>query len=292
MKYLLIVLLGINVLGWSQEKTSQEKISIDANDDTTVFGNTNSRKGQFYFFWGWNHSGYSKSNIHLKGEHYDFTLHNVSATHRPTKFTVKNYFHPKQLTTPQYNVRIGYYLSNKWDVSLGLDHMKYVVTNDQMGSISGSIQNTGTLYDGQYEKDPILLTEDFFRFQHTDGLNYLNVGMRRTEQFFDFNTISIDLITGGAFGIVIPKTDTILMGRPRYDEFHLSGFGINATAGVTLNFFKDRFFIQSLLKGGFVTLPWVRTSTNKIDKAHHHFFFYQYNIVFGGRINFNFKKGK
>ena len=33
-------------------------------------------KGDFYTYWGWNWSWYSKSDIHFKGDNYDFTIFN------------------------------------------------------------------------------------------------------------------------------------------------------------------------------------------------------------------------
>ena len=33
------------------------------------------KKGDFYTYWGWNLSWYSKSNISFKGNNYNFKLH-------------------------------------------------------------------------------------------------------------------------------------------------------------------------------------------------------------------------
>jgi hypothetical protein len=37
------------------------------------------KKGQVYVSWGWNRGFYTKSNLHLKGADYDFTLHKIKA---------------------------------------------------------------------------------------------------------------------------------------------------------------------------------------------------------------------
>ena len=46
-----------------------------------VFGQINGlekgRKGDVYFYWGWNLSGYTPSTITFTGENYDFSLEKV-----------------------------------------------------------------------------------------------------------------------------------------------------------------------------------------------------------------------
>ncbi|MFZ1702900.1 MAG: hypothetical protein WAT79_01065, partial [Saprospiraceae bacterium] len=85
----------------------------------------NIRKGKIYVFWGWNWSVYSKSDLHFKGSDYDFTLKNVKSSDRQSPFSLNTYFNPSKFTIPQYNFRLGYYLKEHWDISFGIDHMKY-----------------------------------------------------------------------------------------------------------------------------------------------------------------------
>lgn len=248
-----------------------------------------SKKGSLYFYWGWNIEGYSKSNIHFSGEAYDFTLNKVIANDRQSKFSIDTYFHPKKITIPQYNYRIGYFIKENWDISLGMDHMKYVVQQNQEVIISGEINNHQSSYDGVYSNDKISLAEDFLLFEHTDGLNYLNAELRHSHQIFGIRNIHIRLIEGAGFGAVVPRTNTTLLGKERYDEFHLSGYGLSAVFGVNITFF-DAFFIQSELKGGYIDLPAIRTTISKTDHADQHFFFGQFNIVFGGIIQLHKKR--
>ena len=39
----------------------------------------------------------------------------------------------------------------------------------------GKIANSGTSYDGDYDEQDFYVAQDFPKFEHTDGLNYLNV---------------------------------------------------------------------------------------------------------------------
>ena len=44
------------------------------------------KKGQMLIFWGWNRAAFSNSDIHFKGNGYDFVLHKVVAHDRPSEF--------------------------------------------------------------------------------------------------------------------------------------------------------------------------------------------------------------
>lgn len=251
--------------------------------------NALNRKGSFYIYWGYNWSDYTKSNIHFSGENYDFTLDKVVAHDRPTPFDASIYFNPKWLTIPQYNLRIGYFLSNNYNISIAIDHMKYVMVGNQTVKINGNISQTGTIYDGTYSNSDIVLSQDFLKFEHTDGLNYANVELRRFDEIYAYKNLRINLSEGFGAGPLIPRTNVTLLNNPRYDEFHLAGYGFGGVVALNLEFYKH-FFIQSELKGGFIHMPDIRTTMNEADKASQHFFYYQVNVVIGGRFNLNFSK--
>lgn len=241
------------------------------------------RTGHLFIYWGWNWDAYSTSNITFKGDQYNFTLDHVAALQKPKAFSLENYFNPSVATIPQYNFRIGYFFNPHYAITIGTDHMKYVVTNDQVVSISGMIDNSGTAYDGTYEDDKIKITEDFLQFEHTDGLNYVNSDIRRFDQLFDLNAVKVNLVTGLGAGVLIPKTNTTLLSMDRYDEFHLSGFGVNGMVGINVSFFKH-FFFQSEFKTGYINMPDIRTTASESDKASQDFMFYQLNFVFGATL--------
>ena len=121
-------------------------------------------KGSFYFYWGWNRSFYSPSTIHFSGNTYDFQLYDVVAVDRQSPFSADLYLNPKRMTIPQYNARIGYYFKHNLQVSLGVDHMKYVMLHDQPSTINGYIYNSNTSYDGVYVNEPITISQDFLKF--------------------------------------------------------------------------------------------------------------------------------
>ncbi len=245
---------------------------------------TNDRTGNLCFYWGWNRAWYSNSNISFSGENYDFTLKEVIANDRQSDFDPGIYFVPTKASIPQYNFRIGYFLTNNYNISFGIDHMKYVVEQNQVVKISGNISDTGTDFDGTYNDDDMNLCEDFLQFEHTDGLNYVNLEVRRFDEIFDFNKIKINFTGGLGLGILMPRTNTVLLNNERYDEFHFSGYGINGIVGINVSII-ELFFVQTEFKGGFINMPDIRTTGSDSDQASQHFVFSQLNIVFGVTIN-------
>ena len=244
-------------------------------------------KGKFYVYWGWNRGTYSNSDIHFKGENYDFTLSNVTASDRPTKFGLNPYFRIDKITIPQTNYRIGYFFKENYTISIGVDHMKYVMNRNQTVNINGTI-NTGSVFDKTYVNENIVLTEDFLTFEHTDGLNYLNVEVKRFDDFsylFGLNSrnLQINLTEGFGAGILFPKSNVKLLNKERYDDFNVAGWGASASIGLNITFLKH-FFIQSDVKVGYINMTNVRTTKFKADSASQSFSFLENTLVFGGKF--------
>lgn len=244
-------------------------------------------KGKFYVYWGGNRESFSRSDIHFTGADYDFTLYDVSAHDKPKGWQV-DYLNPGRMTIPQTNFRMGYYITDHYNVSIGLDHMKYVMFQDRVVDYTGTYPNVGS-YNETVLNNPnqVNLTPEFLKFEHTDGLNYINTelcrvddiskwfGIRHTDKF------QINLTEGAGGGILLPKTNATLLGKERHDDFHVSGYGVAAKVGLNLTFFKY-FFVQAELKQGYINMPDIRTTNDPADRASQHFTFTQRIIVFGG----------
>lgn len=247
---------------------------------------TAKNKGKFYIFWGGNRESFSKSDIRFKGEDYDFTLYDVTAHDKPKGFHI-DYFNPIRMTIPQTNFRIGYFITDKYNVSIGFDHMKYVMHNDRRVAYSGNYPNAGS-YNENPVNGQLTLDKDFLLFEHTDGLNYVNTEISRVDDITKYisktiNTdkFQINVTEGIGGGFLYPKTNTTLLGKERYDEFHVSGYGLSAKVGLNVTFFKY-FFIQTELKGGYIEMNDIRTTKNKSDSAEQNFWFLQRILVVGG----------
>jgi len=279
-KYLVVFVWFVTSLSFSQEIYSEEEIKRNFND-------VPHNKGRMFASWGWNRGTFSNSDITFKGDDYYFTLYDVTARDKPKPFGIY-YFKFDELTIPQTNYKVGYFFHDHYNVALGVDHMKYVMRNNQTVKISGNIDN-GSEYTGIYNNNDIYLDEDFLTFEHTDGLNYVTVEVNRFDTVdnwigFNVKNIDINLTEGVGVGVLYPKTNTKLMGNERYDEFHVSGYGMSAHVGLDLTFFKY-FFIQYTFKTGFINMQDIRTTTNISDTASQHFTFFENIWSFGGKFN-------
>ncbi|NVK51385.1 MAG: hypothetical protein HWD85_00510 [Flavobacteriaceae bacterium] len=241
-----------------------------------------------YIYWGWNRANYSNSDIHFKGVDYDFTLSSVKAKDRITPFSFYNYFNPTRITIPQTNFRIGYFFHKNYSISIGVEHMKYVMTPYQSVKINGTI-NTGGIYDKVYTDEAIILKHNFLEFEHTDGLNYINVEVKRFDDFshllgLENPNFTVNLTEGVGAGFIYPKTNARLLENERYDDFNVAGWGVSASVGVNLTFFKY-YFIQSDVMAGYMNMPNIRTTKNETDSASQKFTFLERTIVFGAKFN-------
>ena len=247
------------------------------------------QKGDFYFYWGYNRAAFTSSNITFNGPGYDFTLKDVKAYDRPTSFDASLYFNPESMTIPQYVYRIGYFITSNWSISLGMDHMKYVMPQGGIVGIKGTINQAGNPFNGVYsETSQIVLDAAFLTFEHTDGLNYANISAD-----YDFTlylnaqgTIQISVFGGGGVGMMIPKSNVQLMSGARNDQFHIAGYGLHTDVGVKFMFWRH-LFLRSQAKVGFMHMPDILTRPNGVeDRASQHFWFGMWDFALGWQWTF------
>ncbi len=266
-------------------------LGVYSQQDSTIYYNAH-QKGKFFFSWGGNREVFTKSDITFKGENYSFTIKDVDAHDKPKGWHI-DYINPARITIPQTNFKIGYFISDKYYVAFGTDHMKYVMTQNQIANINGFINlpddELGSEYNGVYENEPVKMTEDFLQFEHTNGLNYVFLEFGRFDDISalfgisNIDKVQINLTEGIGLGGLYPKTNTTLLKKDRYDEFHVAGFGLSISAGINVTIFKY-FFIQGDLKGGYINMPDIRTTSDSKDKASQHFLYFQRIFSVGGRF--------
>lgn len=248
------------------------------------------KKGRFYVMWGWNRAAYTKSNISFRGNEYDFMLKKVKAHDKPTRVSYHNYLQVNRLTIPQTNFRLGYFISKDLAVSVGFDHMKYVMDQDQTVNMTGMIALEGP-FKGNYNGDKTL-TKDFLTFEHTDGLNYLNVEVEKNINLYQAggNNCVVKAFFGGGVGILMPRTDVKLLNYERNDAFHVAGFGVSLKGGVQAVFFKH-LVIKIENKYGYINMPDILLHKKGIPgKAKQAFFFTALDGMIGGSFSLNHKK--
>lgn len=262
----------------------------------SIFNPKNSRlvsnRGKFFIHWGYNFSSYSKSDINFKGPGYDFTLLNVKAADRPTKFG-STYFNPSELTIPQFNFHFGYFLKDNYSISLGWDHMKYVVTIPQKVRIKGFIGPeiskpgipTGE-WEGKYNGEEVTLVDSVLKFEHTDGYNFAAIGLERYDDLWvsQSGKRSLNTEIGAEVGLLVPRTDARLFGVGANHYWNIAGYGAAAKAGLQYHFNKLVYF-QGAFKTGFTDLNKIRTTGRVgIDNAKQNIWFFENYWVLGFKI--------
>ncbi|WP_276380524.1 hypothetical protein [Flavobacterium sp. H4147] len=279
-----------------------------AQEEIPVQKYTAHNKGKFFIMWGGNRDSYSKSDVNFRGKDYNFTVEDMKAHDKPKGWHV-DYINPANMTIPQTNLRLGYFFSDHYSVTIGVDHMKYVMTQNQIANVTGNINlpadDPAHIYNGNYNHTPVDMSQGgaqeggydngvtpangpaFLMYEHTDGLNYINTEVSRFDDISkifrlpNIDKVQINLTEGLGAGILYPKTNTTLLGKERHDDFHTSGYGVSAKAGLNVTFFKH-FYIQGELKGGYIDMKDIRTTVSNEDKASQHFYFFQKIVAVGG----------
>ncbi len=261
-----------------------DKVSVIDSESKKTF----TEKGTMFFFWGWNRAGYTKSDIHFTGNGYDFTLHDIVAHDRPSALSW-DYVDPKAWSKPQFNLRLGYFIKDNLAIVFATDHMKYVMDQDQTADFSGKI--TDPVYATMVQNGKVNLTDEkFLTFEHTDGLNYVNVGVEKYKSLLNNEKVDILWSYGGGAGVMFPKSNVKLFGNERSDRFHVAGFGLDARTNINFIFW-ERWMARVEGKVGYINMPDVKTTlNNKPDKASHDFFFGQINFGIGYIFNLKYKK--
>jgi hypothetical protein len=238
-----------------------------------------------YVQWGYNVESYTKSNIHFKMSNgNDFILHNAVA-HDKGDFDAI-YKEPGDVSIPQYNYRLGFYLnrSHSRAIELNFDHAKYVVTDGQ------TVRVTGTIDGKHVDGDSVLNPNNFLHFEHTDGANWLHLNYVQQNTLFTTGSKSRPLLTSvwkvGA-GINIPRTDFTWRGERLNNNFHVAGYNISAEAGLRFYFLR-RIFLECTGKTGFVRYvnALACTPTQKGNRATHSFGYVEAIATLGYDIKF------
>ncbi len=252
----------------------------------TVFAQKNERllKGM-YIQWGYNREAYTKSTIRFDLANGDkFTVHNAKAHDKPDFDDIKR--SPLEISLPQYNYRMGFYLNDKRtkSIELNFDHIKYVVTDFQTAHVTGKIG--GQQVDG----DSVLNPSTFLHLEHTDGGNLLHLN------YVQQNTVLrtkgtkrplVNTIWKAGAGINIPRTDFTYHGDEFNNYFHIAGYNVSVEAGARLYPLKH-LFLEATGKTGYARYinALANTKALKGNRVHHGFGYVEGIVTLGYDINF------
>ncbi|MFI5148207.1 MAG: hypothetical protein ACHQRM_00625 [Bacteroidia bacterium] len=283
---LFVIILLSGTVSFSQDSPAI-KPAIDVsvtktNDENLETRKIYKRKGTLYYYWGYNRAFYTHSDMNFRGTGYNFTITDLAATD-DAGYRPGIYFNPLLFTIPQYNQRFGYFFSDKNFITVGQDHMKYVLnrqTSHLTGSISdgvnaGSYDNTDVLVAENSQRGSVLAKSAYLlphgfvtEFEHCDGLNDVSAEIGHLEQLWISKNARYALSALGSVGAgaVIPDTDADVLGQaPKHDmsankkAFHLAGYSFSGSAGVQFDV-CNHFFIQGKVKAGYMNLPDINTT--------------------------------
>ncbi len=238
-----------------------------------------------YLQWGYNTETYTKSSIHFKMSNgNDFTLHKVVA-HDKGDFDAI-YKKPTEVSIPQYNYRIGFYLNQKHSkaIELNFDHTKYVVTDGQTAHVTGYIDGK------QVNGDSVLNPATFLHFEHTDGANWLHINYVSQHLVANNASGSRPLVTGvwkAGAGINIPRTDFTWRGDRLNNNFHVAGYNISVEAGIRFYMLRSLFF-ELTGKTGYVKYINALANSNALkgNRATHSFGYLESIATLGYDLKF------
>lgn len=251
------------------------------------------RKHQFWISWGYNRSQYTKSDIHFTGSGYDFTMNDVVAKDRQSPFDVNIYFNPRWWTVPQYNLRAGFFITDRFSLSVGHDHMKYVAKQNQILTVSGNIDSTASVqYAGTYSDKTMAMSNDFMRFEHTDGLNYISAEGDFYGHIWRSKSgkQNLDFYVGLGAGIVYPRSEVDMFNKEGANVFHFAGWGTSLNAGLRIDILPQ-LFLNFSVKTGFISMFRIITQ-GEGHTANHKFFFLQEMGTIGYSLNKSNRKMK
>ncbi|MBL4708618.1 MAG: hypothetical protein JKY48_09300 [Flavobacteriales bacterium] len=276
---LLLILSFFSISSFSQNE-------IESNRDFTLTEN----KGKFFFYWGYNRTKYGKSDITWKGPGYDFTLSDVEATDLPKEFS-SVYYNPAKLTIPQFNLRLGYFINDKYAVAAGWDHMKYRSLHGSIATFKGNIgADVSPTYSSLTDGEKVRIDNDsFVRMEHSDGFNVLNLNVERHDLLWSFkdDKIALKLVSGAGLGIAMPWTNSRVFEKTNDDRIHFSGIGAQFFLAPEVLFFK-RIFVRATGQFGFANM-WDIAITPRTDKSDTHaeqvIYYFERSVVVG----YNFK---
>lgn len=278
---LIVLLAMLSPLAMAQGHSSKKKNSTAA--------------GTFFFYWGYNRSYYTHSNIRFVGPDYDFKLKEVVATDRPDKFKPSVYFNPTTITVPQYNARIGYYFRDKWALSFGVDHFKYVMADHNHVLINGFIgAGVDTNWAGNYHDQAAVTDRNLFHYENTNGVNFLRFELTRSFRLYELGTkrqLALVANLGASTGGILTFNDLNFGQRHTFATPSISGYGLSLNGGLRLEFFKH-FFMQLNTGLGFIHLTHVRTRPDDRNSfAKQAFGYSEYNAAAGFLLYLRSKNG-
>ncbi len=236
--------------------------------------------GKWYFSWGYSRQQYAPSDIHVSQPSLgnDFTLYQVNASDFPGNVgDAVNALFKLDLTSPQENVRFGYFLNPEktFAIEFNYDHSKYNTDAGQTVRVSGTINKAPAT-------SPMVLGAPAFEYALHNGFNHLMVNAvwfrhlhgPRQEQG------QLQLISRLGAGILLPHADNTILGNhnevgPKgervccfdsHDWWQVNGWTAGAELGLRYRIYKS-VYVEATQKFAYGVLRGVPVYQGTADHA-------------------------
>jgi hypothetical protein len=269
---------------WAQataQKAAEAPATVTATDAPAAnFDHAVKDDGSWYFSWGYSRQQYASSDIHVSqpGLGNDFTLHHVNASDYPGSLSdAVNSLFKLDFTSPQENVRIGYFLNPEktFAIEFNYDHSKYNTDAGQSVRASGTVNHAPVA-------SPMVLGLPTFEYALHNGFNHLMVnavwfhhlhGPKREPGEWQ-------LISRLGAGLLLPHADNTIFGNPNEvgpkgdrvccfdsrDWWQVNGWTTGAEVGVRYRIYKS-IYLEATLKFAYGALRGVPVYRGTADHS-------------------------
>jgi hypothetical protein len=228
---------------------AQRKSKLNTNGQGTLFAQI-----------GYNRSAYNNSNVVLNGNQYDFVLNNTSIQDNAEGKGMGSFL---SSSSPQFNIKLGYFIKPKWAITIGFDRYNTYFENNQTVGLEGTFApESHSDYSGSYNQD-ILFTRDQFNIEQSGGINFISIGVQRNDQFFKSRKaeFAFQTLYGIQVGPLLTQVDYTFDANTSPRVSSLSGIGAAANIGVRFEF-AQYIYLQLELDGGILNQNKIKLTAN------------------------------
>ena len=234
--------------------------------------NNSAYAGNINFSLGFGSNFYSHSTLKFSGSGYNFSLKKVGLWQNSPAFSIPDF---SKLLSNQYAISVGYNIRRGVNLSLGIDRLKYGIKPGQSVFLNGYVSSemdTVSNLSGQYTNELINLDSARIQFGSDVGMSFVSIELNLMQNLY--RTKRRNFVVNAIYGIgagVLHTNSTFNFGGFEESKSSLSGFGVNANAGLRFEFFKY-FYVQPNLSASFLDQISVRTHQNATKNTVSHLF--------------------
>jgi hypothetical protein len=204
-----------------------------------VYAQKTERKGEFYFSWGYNKDYYTNTNVTISQPSLgnNFTFKNTQLVDHPGWDEA---LLSLELSIPQYNYRIGYFIDKEKDLAfeINFDHTKALFKNDQIVHMVGTFNNRPADSNFVFSKSGTGTSQNYYYLNN--GANFLLFNIVKRKRFTKLNTKAFNFDGLAKFGVgpLIPHVQNSLFGKTNNQLFQFGGWNTGVEYALRSTFKK------------------------------------------------------